>query len=115
MADFGVKRNDQPFLFAGYSYRTLRPRGDGSFIFNPDLGFVVGMVPQAKGRFRAYLGYLRPCHTVTWKGEIGLFTAESAKAVPTCRECYAEGKCLGRWPPLRGRLLGEHPYKNGVA
>jgi 2-polyprenyl-6-methoxyphenol hydroxylase-like FAD-dependent oxidoreductase len=117
-ADFGVKRNDQPFLFAGVFLQDVATTAETAFfIFNPDLGLVVGMVPQAKGRFRAYLGYPSTMpYRLQGKEKLGLFAAESAKAVPACRECYAQAKCLGPLASFEGGdSWVEHPYKNGVA
>jgi len=47
-ADLASSGNDQPFLFAGVFLQDVATTRDGFLYLHPDLGFVVGMVPQAK-------------------------------------------------------------------
>jgi 2-polyprenyl-6-methoxyphenol hydroxylase-like FAD-dependent oxidoreductase len=115
---FPVERNDQPFMFAGVFLQDVAAPPDlGTFSFNPEIGLIVAIIPQAKGRFRAYLGY--PTTTgYRLQGEASFqkFRSEAARAVPACEGLYAQAKCIG---PLAsfdgGDVWVNHPYKNGVA
>src|SRR5262249_12629391 len=57
-AGFPTRKNAQPFQFAGVLLTGVSTREDGAiFLFNPDHGLVVGVIPQTQQRCRAYLGY----------------------------------------------------------
>jgi menaquinone-9 beta-reductase len=115
---FTVEKDPLPFQFAGVQLTGVRSREDlAIFDFNPELGMVLGMVPQTRGRWRSYLGY--PAGGgVTLQGSerVATFLAESKRAVPMIAEAYADAKCIG---PLAAFDVSEswavHPYRDGVA
>lgn len=121
--EFDVQKEALPFQFAGVQLTGVRWREDlAPFIFNPELGMAVAMVPQTKGRWRSYLGYPN-CGTVATsnvnlqgENKLKVFVAESARAVPQMAEAYAKIECVG---PLASFDVSEswveHPYRNGVA
>ncbi|HET8964651.1 MAG TPA: FAD-dependent monooxygenase, partial [Candidatus Acidoferrum sp.] len=119
---FDVEKSPLAFQFAGVQLTGVRWREDlAAFIFNPELGMVVGMVPQTKGRWRSYLGYpSRDGATagVTLEGndKLKTFVAESARAVPVLADAYAKVESIG---PLASFDVSESwvrdPYHNGVA
>jgi 2-polyprenyl-6-methoxyphenol hydroxylase-like FAD-dependent oxidoreductase len=57
-AGFVTEKSPQPFHFAGVLLTGFSGRDDlVMFLFNPDLGLVVAIVPEPGQRCRAYLGY----------------------------------------------------------
>jgi 2-polyprenyl-6-methoxyphenol hydroxylase-like FAD-dependent oxidoreductase len=57
-AAFSLKNDAHPFHFAGVLLEGVSGRRDMcTFVFNPELGLVGGIVPESKDRCRAYLGY----------------------------------------------------------
>jgi 2-polyprenyl-6-methoxyphenol hydroxylase-like FAD-dependent oxidoreductase len=121
-AGFTVEKEQLGFQFAGVQLTGVRWREDlAPFIFNPELGMAVAMVPQTKGRWRSYLGYPSPGSagsSVNLQGENRLktFVAESARAVPIMADAYAQVESIG---PLASFDVSEswvaHPYRAGVA
>jgi menaquinone-9 beta-reductase len=118
-AGFAVEREPIPFHFAGVQLTGVRSREDlALFVFNPELGMVLGMVPQTKGRWRSYLGYPSGSYGggLTGSEKIATFLAEAKRAVPVVAEAYAEVKSIG---PLASFDVSEswavHPYREGVA
>jgi 2-polyprenyl-6-methoxyphenol hydroxylase-like FAD-dependent oxidoreductase len=120
-AGFTVEKEPLPFHFAGVQLTGVRSREDlAIFIFNPELGMVLGMVPQTKGRWRSYLGYPSGCYGagggLTGGEKLGTFVAETKRAVPMMAEAYADVKSIG---PLASFDVSEswaaHPYRDGVA
>jgi 2-polyprenyl-6-methoxyphenol hydroxylase and related FAD-dependent oxidoreductases len=119
---FDVEKSPLAFQFAGVQLTGVRWREDlAAFIFNPELGMVVGMVPQTKGRWRSYLGYpnrdgARAGVTLEGNDKLKTFVAESARAVPVLADAYAKVESIG---PLASFDVSEswvrHPYHNGVA
>jgi menaquinone-9 beta-reductase len=114
---FAVEKLPLPFQFAGVQLTGVRGREDmATFIFNPELGMVVAMLPQQKGRWRSYVGY--PASAVGLQGDDKLktFVAESVRAVPAMAEAYAQVERIG---PLASFDVSEswvlHPYHDGVA
>ena len=114
---FSVEQSPLAFQFAGVQLTGVRSREDVvTFIFNAELGAVVATVPQAKGKWRAYLGY--PTGKVSLQGQDKLktFISESARVVPALKEAYADAESTG---PLAAFDVGEswvrHPYREGVA
>jgi menaquinone-9 beta-reductase len=114
---FSVEQLPLEFQFAGVQLTGVRSRDDVvTFIFNPELGMVVAIVPQAKGRWRAYLGY--PAGKIALQGQDKLrtFVTESARVVPALAEAYAIAQCTG---PLAAFDVSEswvrHPYRDAVA
>lgn len=122
-AGFEVMKEPLGFQFAGVQLTGVRWREDlAPFIFNPELGMAVAMVPQTKGRWRSYLGYptngSAPGSGLNLQGvdKLKTFVAESARAVPLMAEAYANVECIG---PLASFDVSEswvaHPYRDGVA
>ena len=115
---FAVEKSPLGFQFAGVQLTGVRWREDlATFIFNPELGMVLGMVPQTKGRWRSYLGYPRESRlALQGDGKLKTFLAESARAVPITAAAYANVECIG---PLASFDVSEswapHPYRDGVA
>jgi hypothetical protein len=88
-----------------------------TFLFNPDLGLAVGVVPETKQRCRAYLGYPAGSGLVLQGNDKrGSFMSESQKVSPHLGECYAHAQRVG---PLATFEASEswvdHPYREGVA
>jgi menaquinone-9 beta-reductase len=120
-AGFTVEREPIPFHFAGVQLTGVRSREDlAIFVFNPELGMVLGMVPQTKGRWRSYLGYPSGSYGagggLTGNEKLATFVAEAKRAVPMVAEAYTEVECIG---PLASFDVSEswavHPYREGVA
>jgi len=118
-AGFTVEREPIPFHFAGVQLTGVRSREDlAMFVFNPELGMVLGMVPQTKERWRSYLGYPSGSYGggLTGSEKISTFLTEAKRAVPMVAEAYAEAKSIG---PLASFDVSEswavHPYREGVA
>ena len=113
-----MEKGPLAFQFAGVQLTGVRWREDmATFIFNPELGMVVAMVPQHKQKWRSYLGY--PAGSgVALQGSEGLerFLTESRRAVPRMAEAYAKAESIG---PLASFDVSEswvaHPYRAGVA
>ncbi|HET6177727.1 MAG TPA: NAD(P)/FAD-dependent oxidoreductase [Candidatus Sulfotelmatobacter sp.] len=117
-AGFSVQEAPQDTLFAGVLLSGLSASEDlVYFIFNPELGTVVGFVPIGKNRFRSYFGYPKAL-SYRLQGEqmVSAFINESAKTFPGARQLYEGAKCSG---PLASFDTGEswvqHPYRDGVA
>ena len=112
-----TKKSGDPFLFSGVLLSGVAAREDaGWFIFNPELGLIGGLVPQGRGRFRAYFGYPSSSgYRLNGKESLSLFLSESAKVAPPFGELYAKAKDIG---PLAsfdgGDFWVEHPYRDGV-
>jgi 2-polyprenyl-6-methoxyphenol hydroxylase-like FAD-dependent oxidoreductase len=121
-AGFKVEKEPLGFQFAGVQLTGVRWREDlAPFIFNPELGMAVAMVPQTKGRWRSYLGYPNAgsagsCVNLQGENKLQTFVAESARAVPMMADAYAQVECIG---PLASFDVSEswvaHPYRDGVA
>ncbi len=117
-AGFAIQKGPQPFHFAGVLLTGVSGRDDiVTFLFNPDLGLVVAIVPQTRERCRTYLGY--PTESglaLQGSDKLGAFLAESKRAAPTLAEAYAEVKSVG---PLATFDVSEswvdHPYRDGIA
>jgi 2-polyprenyl-6-methoxyphenol hydroxylase-like FAD-dependent oxidoreductase len=116
-AGFTVEKGPLPFQLAGVLLTGVAAREDMvAFIFNAELGMVLGMVPETRGRFRAYLGYLRESGLALQGAEkLGTFVTESRRAVPMMAEAYAKVESIG---PLATFDVSEswvrHPYRDGV-
>jgi 2-polyprenyl-6-methoxyphenol hydroxylase-like FAD-dependent oxidoreductase len=115
---FTIKKNVQPFHFAGVLLTGVAtPEDLSTYLFNPEHGLVIGIVPLTKERCRAYLGY--PAQSgLRLQGNGGLqsFLAESQKVAPTISDYYAKVACVGPLATFEaGELWVEHPYRDGVA
>jgi len=115
---FVSQRNVQPFQFAGVLLTGVGcPQDVVTFLFNPDLGLVIGIVPQTRQRCRAYLGYPTASGLALQGAErLQAFLAESRKVSPTVQAYYAQVESVG---PLASFEAGEswvdHPYHDGIA
>jgi menaquinone-9 beta-reductase len=113
-----TKKSGDPFLFSGVLLSGVAAREDvGWFIFNPELGLIGALVPQGRGRFRAYFGYPSSNgYRLNGKESLSLFLSESAKVAPFFGDFYSEVKDIG---PLAsfdgGDFWVDHPYRDGVA
>jgi 2-polyprenyl-6-methoxyphenol hydroxylase-like FAD-dependent oxidoreductase len=85
-------------------------------VFNPELGTWAGLIPQAGGRFRAYLTYPKTMGRLQGESALDRFVSESAKTYAPLADYYAEAKSVG---PLASFDASdywvEHPYRDGVA
>lgn len=113
-----TKKSGDPFVFSGVLLSGVSARKDcGWFIFNPEVGLVGALVPQGRGRFRAYLGYPSSAgYRLNGKDSIPLFLSESNRVAPLFGEFYSKAQDAG---PLAsfdgGDFWVEHPYRSGVA
>jgi menaquinone-9 beta-reductase len=117
-AGFTQGKNTQPFLFAGVLLTGVSPRQDmGVFIFNPDLGTLAALIPESKGRYRAYFGYpATACYRLQGSGHLALFLSESAKVAPQFAEFHAGAKSAGPLASFEGGdAWVNHPYRHNVA
>jgi 2-polyprenyl-6-methoxyphenol hydroxylase-like FAD-dependent oxidoreductase len=115
--DFATEKNVQPFQFAGVLLTGVSGRDDiVTFLFNPELGLVAGVVPETKQRCRAYLGYPKDRLLLQGADKVSSFLKESEKVAPVMQERYCKAESIG---PLATFEAGEswvsHPYRNGVA
>jgi len=86
-------------------------------VFNPELGTWTGLIPQAAGRFRAYLTYPKTMgYRLQSDSMLKLFIRESAKGYPPIADYCADAKSIG---PLASfdadDAWVEEPYCDGVA
>jgi menaquinone-9 beta-reductase len=116
-ANLAVQEAPIGFLFAGVALTDLSAAEDlVYFIFNPELGTIVGFVPIGKKRFRAYFGYPKSS-SYRFQGEnmLTLFFSECAKTFPAAAQLYSGAKSIG---PLASFDVSEswveHPYRDGV-
>jgi menaquinone-9 beta-reductase len=115
---FTTKKSGDPFVFSGVLLSGVSaPEDAGWFIFNPELGLIGALVPQGRGRFRAYLGYPSSAgYRLNGKDSVPLFLSESNRVAPIFGEFYVKAQDIG---PLAsfdgGDYWVDHPYRNGVA
>jgi len=87
------------------------------FIFNPQFGMCVGLVPIGKNRHRAYFMYPKASgYRLQGEQMLSLFIGESARCYPVLSDCYAAAKSIG---PLASFDVSDswvdHPYQDGIA
>jgi 2-polyprenyl-6-methoxyphenol hydroxylase-like FAD-dependent oxidoreductase len=117
-AGFSVQHDPHPFHFAGVLLTNVSGRRDMcTFVFNPEHGLIGGIVPQAKDRCRAYLGYpSEGGFRLQGNETVAMFFATVQKVGPMFADCYTQAKAVG---PLAsfdaGYTWAEHPYRDGVA
>ena len=117
-AGFTAQKGPQPFQFAGVLLTGMSTRDDMlTFLFNADLGMVVGIAPETKQRYRAYLGYPTGSGlALQGSDKLGTFLMETKRAAPHLAEAYADVRSVG---PLATFDVSEswvdHPYRDGVA
>jgi 2-polyprenyl-6-methoxyphenol hydroxylase-like FAD-dependent oxidoreductase len=86
------------------------------FVFNPELGTCVGLIPLIGDRFRAYFMYPKTRrYRLQGESMLPLFVSESAKTYPPLADYYADAHSVG---PLASFDVSdywvEHPYRDGV-
>jgi 2-polyprenyl-6-methoxyphenol hydroxylase-like FAD-dependent oxidoreductase len=86
------------------------------FVFNPDLGICIGLLPLVGDQFRAYFMYPKTMdYRLQGETMLNLFISESAKAYAPVADYYADAKSIG---PLASFDVSdtwvEHPYRDGV-
>jgi menaquinone-9 beta-reductase len=117
-AGFATQKTPQPFHFAGVLLTGVASRQDVmTYLFNPDLALVVGIVPLTKGRWRAYLGYYTE-NGLFFQGheKLDAFLAESKKMAPSIAEAYAQAKSAGPLATFEAtESWVDHPYRDGLA
>ncbi len=116
-AAFTTQKTPQPFYFAGVLLTGVAsPQDVMTYLFNPDLALVVGIVPLTKGRWRAYLGYYSengPFLQGTEK--LDAFLAQSKTMAPSIADAYANVKSVGPLASFEGtESWVDHPYRDGL-
>ncbi|HLK04922.1 MAG TPA: NAD(P)/FAD-dependent oxidoreductase [Candidatus Acidoferrum sp.] len=86
------------------------------FVFNPQFGMCIGLIPLGKNRHRAYYMYPKTTkHRLQGTEMLDLFLSESARCYPPLADYYAAVKCIG---PLASFDVSEswveHPSRDGV-
>lgn len=117
-AGFAVEKNLQPFLFAGVLLTDVAARPDtGVFVFNPEHGILAVVIPQSKGRYRAYFGYPSTApYRLQGGAHLSLFFSECAKVAPVFAEFHVSSKIAGPLATFEGGdSWVNHPYRDGVA
>jgi menaquinone-9 beta-reductase len=117
-AGFPVCEQVNGFYMAGVLLTNVRAsRETIYFVFNPELGLCVGLIPLAGDRFRAYFMYPKTMgYRLQGESMLNLFIRESTKAYAPMADYYADAKSIG---PLASFDVSdawvEHPYRDGVA
>lgn len=117
-AGFTVCEQSNPYYMAGVLLTNVQAPSDRLyFVFNPDLGLCIGLIPLSEGRSRAYFMYPNTAgYRLQGEGMLDLFIRESPKAYLPLADYYAGAKSIG---PLASFDVSdswvEHPYRNGVA
>jgi 2-polyprenyl-6-methoxyphenol hydroxylase-like FAD-dependent oxidoreductase len=115
---FMVREQSNNYYMAGVLLSDVRSSPDVLyFVFNPNFGMCIGLVPLGKNRHRAYFMYPKTVgHRLQGEQMLNLFISESAKAYLPLAEHYAGAKSIG---PLASFDVSdswvEHPYREGVA
>lgn len=115
---FSAEKSAQPFLFAGVLLTDVAGPPDGVVgIFNSELGTVAIVIPQGKGRCRAYFGYPSAApYRMQGNDCLGLFFSECARAAPVFGELHASSKMAGPLASFEGGdMWVNDPYRDGVA
>ena len=115
---FTVREQFNDYYMAGVLLSDVRSSPDlVYFVFNPDYGMCIGLLPLGKNRHRAYFMYPKTMgYRLQGEQMLRLFVSESAKCYPPLAEYYARAKCIG---PLASFDVSDywvdHPYREGVA
>jgi 2-polyprenyl-6-methoxyphenol hydroxylase-like FAD-dependent oxidoreductase len=117
-ADFEVKRQPHPFLFASVLFSGMAMSHDlCHYFFNAPMGTVVGIVYEGEDRFRAYLEY--PADEMErLQGEQALLRFLEQSRKTTVLPQFYDGEIRGIGPLASFSCDEdwlEHPYSNGVA
>ena len=117
-AGFQTTKEPHPFMLCGVVLKGVATKGDIAFVqYNPELGTVVTVFPQPKGRFRVYLGYPTTMnYRLQGSGDVKLLFSDFARTAPGLAPFLAAAECIG---PLASFDANDswvkHPYRNGVA
>jgi 2-polyprenyl-6-methoxyphenol hydroxylase-like FAD-dependent oxidoreductase len=117
-AGFSTQKDAQAYHFAGVLLGGLSVPGDlCTFIFNPEVGLVGGIIPESKDRARTYLGYSTDgSFSLHGSERIGTFLAQAGRVAPMFADYYAQAKCLGPLASFDGGYFWvDRPYRDGVA
>jgi 2-polyprenyl-6-methoxyphenol hydroxylase-like FAD-dependent oxidoreductase len=114
---FPVCEQNNDYYMAGVLLSNVRASTDTMYaVFNGEIGTWVGLIPQAGGRFRAYLTYPKTM-VCRLQGEsmLGQFVLESARGYAPLADYLAGAKSVG---PLASFDASDkwvkHPYRDGV-
>jgi len=116
-AGFTVAKQTHGYYMAGVLLSDVTsPTDTMYFIFNPQFGMCIGLIPIGKNRHRAYYMYPKTMeYRLHGTQMLDLFFRESARCYPPLTGYYAAAKCIG---PLASfdvsELWVEHPYRDGV-
>jgi 2-polyprenyl-6-methoxyphenol hydroxylase-like FAD-dependent oxidoreductase len=116
-AGFTAQQNPQPFYFAGVLLTGMSGRDDLlTFLFNPEHGLLVGIVPQTRQRCRAYLGYpITAGLAFQGNDKLHQFLAEFPKVSPALSETFAQAESVGPLASFEGgETWVDHPYRDGI-
>jgi 2-polyprenyl-6-methoxyphenol hydroxylase-like FAD-dependent oxidoreductase len=114
---FTVKEQSNDYYMAGVLLSDVRSSPDlVYFVFNPDFGMCIGLVPIGKNRHRAYVMYPKTTgYRLQGEQMLSLFISESAKCYPPLADHYAGAKSIG---PLASFDVSdywvEHPHREGI-
>ncbi|HYY72869.1 MAG TPA: NAD(P)/FAD-dependent oxidoreductase [Candidatus Bathyarchaeia archaeon] len=114
---FTVREQSNDYYMAGVLLTDVRSSSDLIyFVFNPEFGMCIGLVPLGKNRHRAYFMYPKTMgYRLQGDQMLSLFISESARCYPLLAELYAGAKSIG---PLASFDVSDywvdHPYREGV-
>ena len=116
-AGFTVEEQTHDYYMAGVLLSDVSSAPDTMyFVFNPQFGMCIGLVPIGNHRHRAYYMYPKTMeYRLQGAQMLDLFFRESARCYPPLADYYAPAKCIG---PLASfdvsELWVDHPYRDGV-
>lgn len=114
---FTVTEQTHDYYMAGVLLSNVSSPPDTMyFIFNPQFGMCIGLIPIGKNRHRAYYMYPKTMeYRLQGAQMLDLFFRESARCYAPLADYYAGAKCIG---PLASfdvsELWVEHPHREGV-
>jgi menaquinone-9 beta-reductase len=117
MVGFTVAEQTHDYYMAGVLLCDVSSPPDTMyFVFNPQFGMCIGLIPIGKNRQRAYYMYPKTMeYRLQGTQMLDLFFRESARCYAPLADYYAATKCTG---PLASfdvsELWVEHVYRDGV-
>jgi menaquinone-9 beta-reductase len=117
-AAFSTQKDAEPYYFAGVLLEGLTvPRDLCTFVFNPDVGLMGGMVPQSANRSRMYLGYsTHENFSLRGSEKLDTFLKQARNVAPVFADCSAQARALGPVAAFDGGFFWvDRPYRDGVA
>ncbi len=115
---FKVSEHVNDYYMAGVLLSDVSSAPDTMyFVFDPNFGTCIGLVPLSKKRHRGYFMYPKTAgYRLQGEQMLNLFFSESAKTYPLLSGYYAGAKSIG---PLASFDVSEswveHPYREGIA